>query len=515
MNLQISKEKISSSEVVFSDTNEQSVELDYTLPDYYPEIFKICKCITQPQIICCDISGDKLNYELALCIRIVYCAENSSAVHVIEQKMNYSKKLDIGRVCVNPELLVRPQVNYMNCRAVNSRRIDIRGAISTAVEVSDIISSEIITEVSGGNIQLKKTAFSYPSNQITVSKRITVSDEFDLGLSKPAIIDIIRSDAIIASTDKKIIANKLIVKGEIYVNMLYTCIKEDNDSVESMQFTLPFSQIVDMEGIDDRFECITDSEIVSCEIIPRSDGDGNSKIAECNVNIAVKCCAYRVSTSELAVDEYSTSFKTYSEKHTMKLEAVPQVVNSVCVVKNALVSQDEEIDCIFDAWCTLKNSVARTDNENNININGTADYIVFARNKSGAPIFLDKEDNFTVTIPVGNLTQDSQVEINLTPISCSYNLASDNSVEVKSEIKVSGCVRNVMNIEGIRDISVDEDEPVHKNNNYALKIYYTEENEDLWDIAKKYGTSVSAIIEENEIENDTISGSKMILIPIV
>ncbi|MDE7304123.1 MAG: LysM peptidoglycan-binding domain-containing protein, partial [Oscillospiraceae bacterium] len=37
----------------------------------------------------------------------------------------------------------------------------------------------------------------------------------------------------------------------------------------------------------------------------------------------------------------------------------------------------------------------------------------------------------------------------------------------------------------------------------------------LWEIAKKYGTSVAAIMEENDIEDDMVSGKGMILIPIV
>ena len=72
-----------------------------------------------------------------------------------------------------------------------------------------------------------------------------------------------------------------------------------------------------------------------------------------------------------------------------------------------------------------------------------------------------------------------------------------------------------MNIKGITEISVDENEPVNRNCSYALKLYFTDDNEDLWEIAKKYGTSVSAIMEENDIEDDTVSGKGMILIPIV
>ena len=57
MELKVTKEKVSSAEVIFAEINEHSVELDYILPDYFPEIFKILKCIATPNIISYEISG--------------------------------------------------------------------------------------------------------------------------------------------------------------------------------------------------------------------------------------------------------------------------------------------------------------------------------------------------------------------------------------------------------------------------------------------------------------------------
>ena len=50
---------------------------------------------------------------------------------------------------------------------------------------------------------------------------------------------------------------------------------------------------------------------------------------------------------------------------------------------------------------------------------------------------------------------------------------------------------------------------------YALKIYYADEGEGVWDIAKRYNTSVEAIMEENELEGEVLEQRGMLLIPIV
>ena len=52
MELQLEKRKIGLNEVVYSGSSEQSIELDYILPDYYSDIFKIIKFF----LTCCTLS---------------------------------------------------------------------------------------------------------------------------------------------------------------------------------------------------------------------------------------------------------------------------------------------------------------------------------------------------------------------------------------------------------------------------------------------------------------------------
>ena len=66
MDFKLNREEITSAEVIFDDTQEQSVELDYVLPDYFPEIFKIIKCMTSPKILSYSTAGARLTYEMAV-----------------------------------------------------------------------------------------------------------------------------------------------------------------------------------------------------------------------------------------------------------------------------------------------------------------------------------------------------------------------------------------------------------------------------------------------------------------
>ena len=114
---------------------EQSVEKDFVLPDYCPDIFRILKCRVYPRIISQSVNGDKAALELEALIKVLYLSENSGKINVLEQKMTYNKTIDLPADCKAPLIYAFPRVDYLNCRVINQRRLDVRGAVSVKAEV--------------------------------------------------------------------------------------------------------------------------------------------------------------------------------------------------------------------------------------------------------------------------------------------------------------------------------------------------------------------------------------------
>ena len=60
---------------------------------------------------------------------------------------------------------------------------------------------------------------------------------------------------------------------------------------------------------------------------------------------------------------------------------------------------------------------------------------------------------------------------------------------------------------------LNENAEKQKSDDYSLKLYFADENEDVWNIAKRYNTSAAAIESENEVTDGKVSG--LLLIPII
>ncbi|MBQ7035272.1 MAG: LysM peptidoglycan-binding domain-containing protein [Clostridia bacterium] len=67
-------------------------------------------------------------------------------------------------------------------------------------------------------------------------------------------------------------------------------------------------------------------------------------------------------------------------------------------------------------------------------------------------------------------------------------------------------------VDVIGSIEVDIDHPIEKEGPAPLVVYYGEKGERLWDIARKYSTSVSSIKQINDMSRDILEDKKLLLI---
>ena len=269
MDLKINREMLPVTEVILDEMQEQSVELDYVLPDYDPDIFRMIGCEIQPTIVTSTTGTDRITYELRADIRVLYCGSGSTLLQCVTQQMTFTRNVELPRPSEDPIVTLRPRTTYANCRAVSPRRLEVRGAVSVAVHVTGDRRQEVIQDVFGMHVQLRKVPVEYAAQKRRAVKHILLNEDVELGASKPPIRSIVRSSVRLGHEEHSILAGKLVAKGEASVQFLYTWQQEDGtNGMEQMQFTVPYSQIVDMAQIDDTYRGSVDAQVIRCDIKP-------------------------------------------------------------------------------------------------------------------------------------------------------------------------------------------------------------------------------------------------------
>ena len=514
MDFSITRQPVCINEVVYDGQAEQGVEFDYILPDYYPDIFSIVKCTLKPKISSYNLSGDKLICDGVVCISVLYLSENSSNLSCVEHRYTYSKTIDLPKICEDAAITITPKTDYCTCRAVSGRRIDVRGAVSFKIKVVSGKTTDIITDAEGCGVQLRKTPVFYCGNKVSVQKQYVAREEIETDEIKGNVKNIISTDAICVVNECKVVSDKVVLKGEAKVKAVYTYEDDENTEFGVIEADIPLSQIVDAEGISERHICYAQFRALSCDLVVKQRNENGGTVFGCELTIESSVNASAEETIYPVTDMYSVDYESDFTSMQLKTETNPRYISQQLTLRESVFCSDAPPESVIDCSCELSNIVCKGKSTDELLICGQASYTCIVKKENGVPAFIEKTSPFELTVPVSSLTEESIIDPYLQVTSVSYSLDSEGNIDVRATVFVQGCLFQNITVDIIKDMTVDESKAKDKQNDYLLKLYFAEKDESVWDIAKRYNTSASAILLENGMEEgDKADG--MLLIPIV
>lgn len=513
MELKKNTAAITAMETMSSPMQEQGVELDYVLPDYYPDVCKLVKCMLTPTIVSQSVSRGLLTYELRADIRILYCGEDSHILQCVTQTMHFTRTAELpAQEQVTAELC--PVTDYVNCRVVSRRRLDVRGAVTVRIRPSVCRQQEVLCDVPDRSIQLRRIPVEYPAQQLCAEKTIVLSEELELGSAKPPVLHVVRCEARSTEESHKPVSGKLMVQGSLCIRLLYACEKDGAAGLEPMTFRIPYSQLMELDGMEEQDSCSVSVQVTGCDLKSVADAAGDTRMLRCEAELRIVCRALRMATESLICDAFSTEHPCICTDTLIDASGVPAPVTAMLPCSVRLSGEDGGIDCVHDAWCEVKNLTARPDPEANaVHVTGMLCCNVLVGESGGMPRLLEKEEPFEHRIPFEGIGGEDCVHLHACAENCTYTLTEQSEVSLKTELHMEGSVRRSRSCRVLTDITLQEE--VTHPRDFALKLYFGRAQEEIWDIAKRCRTSVEAIMEENDLTEEVLRENSMLLIPIV
>ncbi|MDR1564201.1 MAG: DUF3794 domain-containing protein [Oscillospiraceae bacterium] len=511
MECKLIQTEVNVNEIVYEGSAEQSIDLDIVLPDYCPDIGKILKCQVVPSILAKDISGDTLNVEGNAAIRIFYADDEKRCLRSFEQEFPFSTSLNVKNVGESASAFVKAKADYVNCRAVSQRKLDIHGAVTVKAAITNSQPQELISDVCGAGINLKKQTVPISSLVNAVQQQFGVSETLEIGSAKPPIGSIVRSDAVVFPTEYKAIANKLILKGEAIVRALYRS-DLDETQFETLEFNIPVNQFIDVPGLEDTSACDVALEAAYLKLTPKTDNDGEYKMVGLDLRIGSTVKAYDDQEVSLISDAYSTEYELIVDSRPVHLEKLIKNVSDNYIVRDTQEFAGALVKSVTDIWCDLSDLNSKVQ-DGKLSVKGNVNFNILAEDEDNEPIFVERLSPFEYECPAGDASA-AKAEARAQIASAGFSFAGDNKLDLKAEVKLNAPVYSVTDIRSINQITPDESQVKALTQQPALNIYYADKGEALWDIARKHNSSVDKIKEENELTDDTLGEDKMLLISI-
>jgi len=135
-------------------------------------------------------------------------------------------------------------------------------------------------------------------------------------------------------------------------------------------------------------------------------------------------------------------------------------------------------------------------------------------NNSEQPVSCyDCEIPFRQNIDIKDINPKMGCEIELDVEHCNYSMLSANEVEIRAIVNV--CIKVVDTVE-VPLVSRVSESPIEekRSESPSITIYFSQPDDNLWKIAKKYYTTVDNIKKINNLsDDDNIQPGQQIIIP--
>lgn len=508
MNCNTETKRIGFYETVYETTAEQSLEAEINLPDYCPEIRRILKCTVTANVASLQNNSGRLTTDVNALIRFIYVGENGN-IASYEQNTPIQKYVESSAVTPDCAADVRVNTDFVNCRAVNSRRVDIRAMLTFIFKAVKRRDEKLLCSAGGSGIQTMSDPCDFASLAAVCSRTFAMSEVIELGAEKSPVAQVLNISAFAVPSEVKLISNKALVKGECGVKIFY--IGEGSAAIESIDHSMPISQIIELDGINETSIPSLNMNVCSCEAVAKADSSGEMRLIDLNVRISTEAAAFENLPVSFITDAYSTECDVQSARKSIELLTYNDSFDSVFTNKVVLESIGVSVDCILSVWCgELRKNFSCKDGK--CLITGTYNVTVIYKDSDSQIGMIQKPVDFDYSAALHDSAERINCYGGVQILACSCAVTGESRLEIKTEMKARGIVLSCCVRKYISDITLVENTG-DKEANCALTIYYSDCGESVWDIAKRYHTTVDAIKNENDISSDRVENGGMLLIP--
>ncbi len=495
---------VAATKTLYENFLEEKCESDLLIPDYFPAAEKIIQCNAVPTITKKEVEGDRLNLEGSCRFSVIYQGEEDGGIKSLSETVNFSESFPLKETGEHPWTQAIVRVAGTSCRLLNPRKVSARATVSVALKVKDQQMSETIEEMDCNEAEalfLPTTVYTVLEHTADTTK---VQGEIEVHTD---IQDILKTEGSVCIKDVKILPGKAIIKGVADLYVLFTP-ESDPGKVESTSTAIPFSQILELQQQEDSGCMEAYSVIQNLRTDVEADDGGKNRLISITATLLTEGELYDNREHRLLTDAYSNRYPLELRRDQLAVEEMTEQGEINETVRNEIPLDTVDVEVIQALGSPVVQKI--TGQDKTLSIEGVLDVSMFIR-EGDHYRSVDKSLPFTLKKELQRLSGRMRCEVRPCVLGMDWSVGSE-SIELKTELACSIMVFSREIHDVISGVEVDIEHPMEPVRSAPLVVYYGEKGERLWDIARKYATSVSAIKSMNDLSRDILEDKQLLLI---
>lgn len=508
MSVDTSKETLCINQIIGQKIDTIMVEEDFVVPDIKPDILNAISTSGTVCIYKKEVMDGKVKIDGVINAYIIYLADDErGGIRSLNINSNFSKTIDFEKIKIGMMLETSFILKSIECRVLNGRKISVKSIVDVNLKMCSNEELEFVKEIQGvKNIQLLNENLSVNSLLGTGTSKVYAKDTMVID-NIDDLAEIMKANVSIKNKETKISYNKVLVKADAEVKIVY--LTEDN-RINSITNLVPVMGFIDMPNVSDENLCDVKYEIKNLLIKPNNMEEHSIYV---EIEIEVCCNVYEKKQINLIQDLYSPSVNIAYKQKMIRAMSDKEITRDICNIREKQYIQELGNNKIYDVdvYPTI------------INKSILKDRILYEGELELKFLFSDSGSNImntqNIVIPFNynmdclGVSKTSNIDTLVEIVMQDFVVMPDSSIEIKIDMQFITSISNDKNINVIQEINIEEN---RQEDDYSVIIYFVKPGDTLWNIAKRFRSTVKDITQINDIEDENkIFVGDQLFIPLI
>ena len=430
---------------------------------------------------------------------VLYMPEDGAAIQCVESWLPFQSKWDFQDPGRDGTIRISCVLRSVDARSTSARKLMIRTGIEILCEAVVPVEKELYSaEDLPSDVQILRNTYMLNLPREAGEKSFTIDEELTIPTSAPKIEKILRHELRPEMIDQKVLAGKAVFRGVGILHILYAA---EDGSLHSWDFEIPFSQYMELDRDYDQnattniIPAVTNLELERFE-------DEKLRL---KAGITGQYVIYENSPVMLIADAYSPHRTVLPECVNLQLPSVLDISKETIHIEHDLEAEGASV---VDVSFSIDNP----------RLNRNGDAVQVALTGTLQTLYYDAEGVLQNSVArkesVWSIPAEMSCGIHAIawPSGKPQVLDSGSRTCLRADALVEATTISNSGLQMVTGLELGEivDLPLERPSVILRKAG----RDSLWDIAKKTGSSVDAIMKANHLQTEADS-KQVLLIPVI
>lgn len=509
MKYNLIRETVTLREKIGNEKTQLVLDGDLIVSDIKPDIDTLLQKDYELYTELVEVVDSRINFSGKLVLKILYlCKGDTKAIHSIDYVIDIKDFLVVENISPDSDISFNMELLNIDYSLQNDRKLSYQAVINVSAHCNKNVFSDVIVDIDNlDDDQVKHGIIKINQFVGDINETINIKEEIHINTGSPNISELLQTNVHISNKDVRIINNNAHVTGNLEITFLYK-----GDALESLieivSHEIPFEKSFSFDE-DDVSDTLHPEVFLDCHdkfISVIQDEDGEERCLSLESVISVHIKLTKEIQKRIVIDTYILNKKSNLSLKTLEFDKLISRNKSQCVVKEILTVSDiypsmlqiigAKSKCIIDDVTLLNNKIL---------VEGVIDSnVLYIAEDDNKPLCTLKETiPFSQTIETKGAKEGMNINSSASVEHITFNLINDREVDLRITLGLNITVENPQNYRVIDNIEFEDFSDDELGSIASVTIYVVQPKDTLWDIAKKYNTTIQEILTVNDLDIDT------------